>query len=200
MTAPDSTFARVPTGTRAVVLVEGASDQAAVATLAERLGRRLADEGVVVVPMGGVHAIGQYLMRYGPQGAGLRVAGLYDVAEESIVRRGLARAGFGSAALLTRAAMEQMGFCVCVADLEDELIRALGPAVVETVIADQGELGAFRTFQRQPAWRGRRSDAQLRRFMGSGSTRKVRYGRLLVEALDLDNVPRPLHQLLAHVP
>jgi hypothetical protein len=95
--------------------------------------------------------------------------------------------------------MEQLGFYVCVADLEDELIRALGAAEVERVVDAQGDLGSFRTLQRQPAWRGRPKEDQLRRFMGSGGRRKIRYARLLVEALDLDHVPRPLDGVLAHV-
>ena len=89
------------------------------------------------------------------------------------------------------------GFYVCDADLEDELIRALGPSCVEDVIAEQGELRAFRTFQQQPAQRGRAIDAQLRRFMGTHSGRKLKYGRLLVAALDLGRVPRPLALVLA---
>lgn len=186
-------------GGRAVVLVEGRSDQIAVETLAARLGRQLDREGVAVAPMGGVHAIERYLTRFGPRGANLRVAGLYDVGEEDVVRRGLLRAGFGSGPPLTRAAMEELGFYACVADLEDELIRALGVAAVEAVIAAQGELGAFRSLQKQPAWRGRCSDAQLRRFMGSGARRKAQYARLLVEALDPPSVPRPLRLVLAHV-
>jgi hypothetical protein len=35
--------------------------------------------------------------------------------------------------------------------------------------------------------------------MGSGGRRKIRYARLLVEALDLAEVPRPLNLVLAHV-
>jgi hypothetical protein len=52
--------------------------------------------------------------------------------------------------------------------------------------------------QRQPAQRGRTVEAQLRRFMGTHSGRKLKYARLLVEALDLDAVPRPLDGVLAH--
>jgi len=95
--------------------------------------------------------------------------------------------------------MESLGFYVCVVDLEDELIRSLGCESVEEVIDGQGELGGFRTFQNQPAWRGRARDEQLRRFIGVKAGRKVRYGRLLVEALDLPRVPRPLDDLLAQV-
>jgi hypothetical protein len=96
-----------------------------------------------------------------------------------------------------RAGLERTGFFVCVADLEDELIRALGAASVEQVVQAQGELGSFRTFQKQPAQRDRARHEQLRRFMGTRSGRKIHYGRVLVEALDLAQVPRPLASTLA---
>jgi hypothetical protein len=182
---------------RAVVLVEGTSDQHALEALAERRGRDLDAEGISVVPIGGAQAIGRFLDRFGPQGLDVRLAGLYDVAEEGDFRRGLERAGLGSD--LTREKMEQLGFYACVADLEDELIRALGAAAVEQVVDAQGDLGPFRTLQKQPAWQGRPVEQQLRRFMGSGGRRKIRYGRFLVEALDLTQVPRPLDLVLAHV-
>lgn len=89
-----------------------------------------------------------------------------------------------------------MGLFACDVDLEDELIRALGVAAVETVITAQGDLGAFRSLQRQPEWRGRPPEHQLRRFMGSGATRKIRYARRLVEALTPGQVPRPLRLVL----
>lgn len=181
----------------AVILVEGRSDQAAVQALAMRRGRDLEGEGVAVVAIGGVHAIGRSLGQWGPQGRDVRLAGLYDAAEEGQVRRGLERAGMGPAR--TRDDLERLGFHVCVADLEDELIRALGVPEVELVVEAQGELGSFRTFQRQPAQRERPTAQQLRRFLGTRSGRKVQYARLLVEALDLARVPRPLDGVLAHV-
>jgi OLD-like protein len=181
----------------AVVLVEGVSDQVALETLAGRRGRDLDAERISIVPMGGAQAIGRFLGLYGPQGLDLRLAGLYDAGEEDDFRRGLERAGLGSN--LTRADMEQLGFYVCVVDLEDELIRALGAASVEQVVDAQGHLGSFRTLQKQRAWHGRTREEQLRRFMGSGGSRKIRYARLLVEALDLTRVPRPLDRVLAHV-
>jgi len=95
--------------------------------------------------------------------------------------------------------MELLGFFVCVVDLEDELIRGLGVEKVEAVVAAQGELGALRTLQKQSAQQGRTPQEQLRRFMGTRSGRKIRYGRLLVDALDLDNVPAPLDRVLARV-
>ena len=176
---------------------KGSATSVALEALAERRGRDLDAEGVSVVPIGGAQAIGRFLELFGPQGLDVRLAGLCDAGEEGEFRRGLERAGLGSD--LTRAEMERLGFYVCVADLEDELIRALGAAAVEQVVEAQGDLGSFRTLQKQPAWRGRPAEEQLRRFMGSGGSRKIRYARLLVEALDLAQVPRPLDRVLAHV-
>jgi hypothetical protein len=181
----------------AVVLVEGTSDQIALETLAERRGRDLAAEQVSIVPIGGAQAIGGFLERFGPQGLDVRLAGLCDAREERDFRRGLERAGLGSD--LTRAEMEALGFYVCVVDLEDELIRALGAGAIEQIADTQGDLGAFRTLQKQPAWRERPTEEQLRRWLGSGARRKIRYARLLVEALDLTKVPGPLDLVLAHV-
>jgi hypothetical protein len=179
----------------AVVLVEGTSDQVALETLAARRGRDLAAEHVSVIPIGGAQAIGAFLERFGPQGLGVRLAGLCDAGEERDFRRGLERAGLGTN--LTRSEMEALGFYVCVMDLEDELIRALGADAVEQIADAQGDLGAFRTLQKQPAWRGRPREEQLRRWLGSGARRKIRYARFLVEALDLGEVPRPLDLVLA---
>ena len=179
---------------RAAVLVEGLSDRAALHALAAMTGRDLAAEGVAIVAIGGATNISRYLTLYGPDGRDLHVAGLCDAGEERAFRRGLARAGFGDD--LTRAQMEQLGFFVCDVDLEDELIRALGVETVERVVAGQGELGSLRIMQRQPAQRGRNAEQQLRRFIGTRSGRKIRYGRLLVEALQPDQVPAPLAGVL----
>jgi Overcoming lysogenization defect protein-like, TOPRIM domain len=181
---------------RTVVLVEGSSDQAALQALAARGGRDLTAAGIAVVPMGGARNIRHFLELFGPRGLDVRLAGLCDAGEEAHFRRGLEWAGLGSN--LRQGDMEALGFYVCVADLEDELIRCLGAARVEHVVEAQGELGSFRTFQQQPAWQGRSSQAQLRRFIGTHSGRKVRYARLLVDALELTSVPRPLDRVLAH--
>jgi hypothetical protein len=182
-------------GAKGVVLVEGISDQIAVETLAARRGRNLGAERVVILPIGGAHAITRYLTQLGPAGAALRLAGLCDAGEEDIVRRGLASTGVGPAR--TRAEMELLGFYVCVSDLEDELIRAIGTGQVEALIDSQGDLGSFRSLQKQPEWRRQSVEAQLRRFLGSGARRKLRYARLLAGAMDLDRVPQPLESLLA---
>ncbi|HZW75028.1 MAG TPA: hypothetical protein VFF43_15895, partial [Caldimonas sp.] len=133
----------------------------------------------------------------GPHGLGLDLAGLCDVAELQHVGRALERAGLGEGRGSTSAA--DRGFFACEADLEDELIRALGTVAVERVLDAEGELASFRRFQEQPAQRGRELHAQLRRFLGTRSGRKVRYGALLVDALDLARVPRALELVLAHV-
>ena len=182
---------------RAVVLVEGSSDQAALEALAERRDRNLDAEGISIVPIGGATTIRHFLDLVGPQGHNLRLAGLCDAGEEGDFRRGLERAGVGSN--LTRASMEHLGFFVCVEDLEDELIRSLGVAAVEQVVEAQGELASFRILQQQPAQRGRTKEEQLRRFLGTRSGRKIQYARWLVEALDLAQVPRPLDGLLGHL-
>lgn len=180
-----------------VLLVEGVSDQAAVEALAARCGRDLAAEGIAVIAIGGAQAIGRFVDHYGPHGLDVRLAGLCDAAEEREFQRALERAGVGER--LTRNDLEALGFYVCDADLEDELIRALGASAVEAVLAANGDLNPFRTFQKQPFWRGQAPERQLRRFMGSADSRKIRYARLLVEALPLERVPRPLERVLAHV-
>ncbi len=182
----------------AVVLVEGISDQIALETAAVRRGRDLAAERVVIVPIGGAHAIARFLTRLGPRAAGARLAGLCDLHEEEIFRRAMVATEF--AAPRTRTDMEHLGFYVCVDDLEDELIRAVGTVGVEALFDSQGDLTSFRSMQRQPAWRGREPDAQMRRFLGSGARRKLRYARLLVEeAVRRDALPRPLDAVLTAV-
>ncbi|MGK5543169.1 TOPRIM nucleotidyl transferase/hydrolase domain-containing protein [Streptomyces sp. URMC 127] len=170
---------------RTAVLLEGPSDLAAVEALAARRGRNLAAEGVCVVPMGGAMNIGRYAGLLGPPGLGLRLAGLCDEGEQRFYDRGL-----------ERARASPRGFFVCVKDLEDELIRALGTARVEEIVRAEGELRAWQTFLHQPAQHGRPRHQQLRRFLGTTKGRKIRYGRLLVEAAH-NRVPRPLDDLLS---
>ncbi|MFF9067807.1 TOPRIM nucleotidyl transferase/hydrolase domain-containing protein [Streptomyces sp. NPDC014891] len=185
------------TGPRTAVLVEGVSDHVALDALAARHGRSLDAEGIAVVPLGGATNIGRFVHLLGPGGLGVPLAGLCDAGEERHFSAALEREGLGHG--LTRAGMEPLGFYVCDADLEEELIRSLGAAAVQQVIEAQGDLRAFRIFQKQPAQRQREVERQLRRFMGTISGRKSQYARSLVDALDLHEVPRPLDRLLAHV-
>jgi len=166
---------------RGLILVEGRSDRIALETLAARRGRDLAAEGVDVVSIGGAQAIARALRGV----SGVRVAGLYDVAEERAVLRGLERAGVSAD-----------GFFACVPDLEGELVRALGPERMLTLVEGRGQFGAFTTYRKQPAQRAKPLEAQLHGWLHNW---KIRYAAPLVEALDLDRVPRPLEQVLAHV-
>ncbi|OKH94737.1 TOPRIM nucleotidyl transferase/hydrolase domain-containing protein [Streptomyces uncialis] len=175
--------ARLPV--RTVVLLEGLSDAAAVNALAARRGRDLAAEGVCVLSMGGATNVGRFAGLLGPSGLGLDLTGLCDEAERPYYDRGLERAGAA-----------QREFFVCAADLEDELIRALGVPRVEELVREEGDLRAWRTFLRQPAQRGRAPQQQLRRFLGTKKGRKIRYGHVLVEGLDPDRTPAPLDRLL----
>jgi hypothetical protein len=132
---------------------------------------------VEIVPIGGAQAIRRAFAPY----AGERVAGLCDAGEERWFRRVLGDATY-----------------VCVKDLEDELIRALGPERVQEVVAANGELETFRNFQNQLFWRGRPVEGQLRRWLQNGG-RQHRYPPLLVEAMGPEELPRPLTGVLEHV-
>ena len=180
----------------AVILVEGVSDQRALEALAARRGRDLAAEGVTVVAMDGVTNLARDLERFAPRGSDVIVGGLYDAAAEPEVRRALERRGLGSAA--SRLELERLGFYACIDDLEDELIRALGAQALLDIVERNGELGRFRIMQKQPEWRGRPVEDQLKRFLGNAS-RKIRYASTMIGALHLSKVPRPLDSVLAHV-
>ena len=160
----------------AVILVEGITDRIALESVAAKLGRDLAREGVEIVPIGGAQAIRRAAAGY----EGHRLVGLCDAGEERWFRRVLGDAAH-----------------VCTLDLEDELIRALGAARVEEVVAGEGDLETFRNFQNQLAWRGRPIDAQLRRWLQASDRRNKRYPPLLVEALEPERVPRPLAGVIA---
>jgi len=161
----------------AVILVEGITDRIALEAVAGRLDLDL--DGVEIVPIGGAQAVRRVAGDY----AGIvRLAGLCDAGEERYFRRALGEAVF-----------------VCTADLEDELVRALGPERVEVVLAEQGDLETFRNFQNQPFWRGRAIQAQLRRWLQASDNRGKRYPPLLVGALEPAEIPPPLAGVLAAV-
>lgn len=180
-----------------VVLVEGNSDLVALHALAKRQGRDLAAEGVEVVAMGVITNTRVFASRFGPHGLGVRLAGLYDAADESKLRHGLAAAGLGAA--LDADGPSRLGFYKCSADLEDELIRAVGVEGAESVIEAAGETRSLWLLAGMPAQRDWSRDAVLRRFLGARSGRKARYAGLLVEALELNRAPAPLAAVLARV-
>jgi hypothetical protein len=187
-------------GLQTVVLVEGVSDRVAIETLAARQGLALDARGVCVVSIGGAMSIGRYLGVFDASGFGtsdLQVVGLCDVGEAQYFQRAVEQTGRGVG--VDRVGMERLGFFVCRLDLEDELIRSLGVAGTLDVLESQGDQRTFQTFQLQPAQRERPIEQQLRRFMGTISGRKEHYARSLVEALDLERIPRPLDALLERI-
>jgi hypothetical protein len=157
----------------AVVLVEGVTDRIALEAVAVRLGLDLG--GTEIVAIGGAQAVRRAAAQY----EGERLVGLCDAGEARWFRRVLGDATY-----------------VCDKDLEDELIRALGAERVQDVVAAQNELETFRSFQNQVYWRGRPVERQLRRWLQNGG-RYLRYPPLLIEAMEPDEVPRPLADVLA---
>ena len=162
----------------AVILVEGITDRIALEATARRLGLDPAARGVEIVPIGGAHAVARVAAGYDD----VRLAGLCDDGEERYFRRALGDAVF-----------------VCRADLEDELVRAVGPERAEAVLAAQGDLDTFRSFQNQPFWRGRPVEAQLRRWLQASDRRGKRYPPLLLDALEPEEIPAPLAGVLSSV-
>src|SRR5262245_7909249 len=107
---------------RGAILVEGWSDQRALQTLAKRRGDDLESERIVVVPTGGVTNVAHFAAALGPQGIGLRLAGLYDAPEQRQLRSVLRGAGVVVGA---EDALETLGLFACDVDLRGELILGL---------------------------------------------------------------------------
>ena len=187
-----STAPTIPT----LVLVEGDSDAAAVRTLTDRMGIDLAMHLIEISSAGGVSNFSRVLADFVHSHPDADCCGMYDVAEERHVRRALASAAIPVAG---QESLESFGFFACVADLEDELIRALGAEAVERVLDAQDELHSFRRFQAMPQHRRTAVHHQLRRFLGTRATRKIRSAQSLVQALDLARLPHPLAQLAARL-
>jgi len=181
---------------RTVVLVEGRSDAVAIDVLATRSGRDLDAEHIAVVPIGGATAVRRFLDPFGPSGLDLRVAGLVDAAEERFFRQAVQDDRHPE---LTRDEMEQLGFFVCDPDLEHELVRAIGTERTLAIIDELGQSKALNTFRNQPAQRERPLEAQLFRFMATMSGRKSLYASALATAVNLDHMPRPIHELLRFI-
>jgi len=179
---------------KTVILVEGVSDQRAIQVLASRQGRDLERDGVAIIPIAGATNIVRFLHLLGPRGYDVKLAGLCDEDEESAFRAAFAEAGMGSG--LDRVAMEKLGFFVCSADLEEELIRALGAEEMVRLIQTEGQLRRFRSFQNQPAQRHKTIEAQLWRWLGN---HKIRYAPVMVGALAIEEMPPPLKGVLASV-
>ncbi len=182
---------------RAIILVEGVTDELALSLAARRLGRDLEAEGVSIVPINGAHAMSRFLRRLAADEPEAKLAGLYDAGEEEIIRTALEVAGYGPD--LDRKRLEEIGFFACVVDLEDELIRAAGDSLLARLIELEGDGQPWHTFRNQRAWNGRPVDQQSRRFIRSVSERNSRYIRAIVETIDPSLLPRPIRLLLDYV-
>ncbi|MGG5258968.1 hypothetical protein [Phycicoccus avicenniae] len=172
-----------------VVLVEGESDAVVVRALLDARGA-----AAEVVPMGGVTNLARHLDALGGPGPG--VLALVDAPEVRFASGALRRHG------VRADTVEELGWhgvLVCDRDLEDVLIRALGPDVVREELAGMAELGAFESLAQMPHWRGRPVAEQLHRFAGSGSGRKSRMAARLAGRLDPDDLPDPLGGLVEAV-
>jgi hypothetical protein len=66
---------------------------------------------------------------------------------------------------------------------------------MEELLETRGELSAFRTYQKQPGIGSGRSTHSSAVFWN----RKLEYGALIVNTLDLDRIPRSLAGVLAHL-
>lgn len=174
-----------------VVLVEGDSDALVVRRL-------LAVRGLhaEVRPMGGITNVATHLRAVWSEDPDRPVTGLCDIAERRFVARALRRHG---ASVQDEDDLAELGFFVCVRDLEEELIRALGDAQVLSAVDDLGLMPAFETFAQQPQWRGRPAADQLHRFAGAGSGRKSLLADQLGARLDERTCPTPLAALVAAV-
>ncbi len=181
---------------RTLVLVEGDSDAAAVRALADLVGCDLGSRRIQIWPAGGVTNFPKVLAELVRGNPRAGFCGLYDVADERHVRRALENASLGAA---PHESLDASGFFACVDDLEDELIRALGTGAVERVLEAQAELNSFRRFQAMPQHRHSPVHRQLRRFLGTRATRKIRCAQSLVEAMDPGQLPSPLVQLAARL-
>ncbi len=162
-----------------LVLVEGESDAAVVRVLAAARGMT----DVPILSTGGATGARRALARLDHRPA--VVLALCDEREASY----LIRASTG----------ERDVVFVCRADLEDELIRALGVERALAVLAATGDLRAFHTLQAQPEHRDRAAERQLHRFLEAGSGRKARIGAAFAEAIPAGAEPPPLRALLDHL-
>lgn len=176
-----------------VVLLEGPSDVAAVRAVAAAYGVTDRVHRYRLIDMGGVTNIRRHLEAVRTASMPVRVMGMCDAGEARFFVRALQVMGDG---LHGESELAPQGFSVCEADLEDELIRALGPDRVVSVLYRLGLRETLATFQRQPAWRDRPLREQLHRFAGVASGRKTLLAGALAEALAPDEAPAPLRRLV----
>ena len=176
-----------------VVLLEGPSDVAAVRAVAAAYGVTDDVHRYRLIDMGGVTNIRRHLEAVRTASVPVRVMGMCDAGEAKFFVRALQVMGNG---VHRESDLAARGFSVCEADLEDELIRALGPERVVGVLYRLGLRETLAIFQRQPAWRDRPLHEQLHRFAGVASGRKTLLAGALAQALAPDEAPAPLRRLV----
>lgn len=164
-----------------VVLVEGDSDVAALEALTTHRGLR---DRFELLAMGGITNVSAYVARLRRERSEAVLLGVCDERERRFMER---------------ERPELADVFVCERDLEDELIRSVGPEAVVDLLDELGELGRFRTFQEQPEWRGRPLHEQLRRFAGTRSGRKAVFAARLAAELTHASLPAPLARLMERV-
>lgn len=177
------------------VLLEGGSDVAAVRVLALRAGIDL--NRVRLVDLGGVTNAYREMLRARQRWPMADVLGLCDAGEADVVVRALRRHG---RSVRDATDLPSYGFFVCVRDLEDELIRALGDDGAVAVIDRIGLRGKLATLRGQQAWRDRPLAEQLHRFCGIASGRKAVVAQAFAEALAPEELPEPLRLLVDRLP
>lgn len=122
-----------------------------------------------------------------------QVFGLCDAGEVRFVERALTRTG---SPVRDATDLPAYGFFVCHADLEEELIRALGATRAVETIRALGLGPKLAALQQQPAWIDRPLAEQLHRFCGVASGRKEQLAAALTAALDPAEGPEPLRLLV----
>lgn len=177
------------------MLLEGVSDVAAVQVLAARRGIDTVTD-VRLVDLHGVTNARRALVGLVRATPDVQVLGLCDAAEVGFVLGALAAVG---REVEDARALPAHGFFICRADLEQELIRALGPDRTVRLVHELGLGPKLASLQQQPAWQCRAVADQLHRFCGVASGRKALMAAALAAALAPEEIPEPLERLLSRL-
>ena len=173
-----------------VILLEGHSDLLAIRVLARALDVDLDARGISLLSLDGAGSVVHYLSLFGPAGLGLTLRGLCDADHEETWRTRLQDAGIE---VTDRAAMNAVGFQVADADLEEELIGALGTQRVSELIEKENADQAFANFTQQGAIARLSLAEQQHDFLHKQS---VRWAPVLADDLSVEDIPQPIRDLL----
>lgn len=180
---------------RMFVLLEGPSDVAAVSALMKTLG--IDPVPVELVSLNGVTNVGRVLEEIRLlRGTDADVVGLCDAADTRFVEKALVADGLPVADATD---LPVYGFFVCQQDLEDELIRALGPGRALVALQGAGLGSKLEALRTQEPWVDRPLAEQLHRFCGAASGRKELAAGILATAMSEADIPEPLAMLLERI-